>query len=137
MEGYCENMDDGMPRFTLAQANAILPRVIKLTEAAIAELQDAKDRMESEEIFGEEDARQSYEVQAGLILEKWAKEIRKLGIYPKGYFTVDFKSVIPETLLCWTYDETRVCYTHRVWENFKHRRRIDHPELYAYEFSLN
>jgi hypothetical protein len=134
---YNPVLDDGMPRFTLAQANKLLPKVISLTEQAIEDLHEARDRMESEELFNEDDARQSYEVQVGLTLERWAKNVRVLGAYPKGYFTVDFKSVMPDTLFCWTYGEKEIRHTHKLLENFKHRRVIEHPEVYAFSFSLN
>ena len=137
VNGYEHVFDDGMPCFTLEQANALLPKVIKLTEQAIENIQEARDRMESEELFNEDDARQSYDVQVGLTLEKWEKHIRSLGAYPKGYFTVDFKSMLPDTLLCWTFGETKVKHTHKTWENFKRRRTIEHPEVYSFSFSLN
>jgi len=137
MNGYEHLFDDGMPRFTLQQANALLPKIIELTEHAIENLQEARDRMESEELFDEADARQSYEVQMGLTLERWAANVQSLGVYPKGYFTVDFKSSMQDTLLCWTFGETEVRHSHKVWENFKYRRPIEHPELYAFAFSLN
>jgi hypothetical protein len=126
-----------MPRFTLEQANALLPKIIEATERAVEDLEEARDRMESEQIFNEADAQQSYDIQVGLTLERWAKEIIQLGVYPKGYFTVDFKSLIPDTLLCWTYGETTISHTHKVWENFTHRRSIEHPEVYSMAFSLN
>ncbi|NUO83049.1 DUF2203 family protein [candidate division KSB1 bacterium] len=134
---YEHIFDDGMPRFTLEQANALLPKIIKLTEQAIENIQEARERMESEELFNEDDARQGYDVQVGLTLEKWEKHIRNLGAYPKGYFTVDFKSMLPDTLLCWTFGETQVRHTHKTWENFKRRRPIEHPEVYSFTFSLN
>ena len=137
MNEYNPVLDDGMPRLTLAQANKLLPKVITLTEQAIADLHEARERMESEELFNEDDARQSYEVQVGLTLERWAKNVRSLGAYPKGYFTVDFKSVMPDTLFCWTFGEKEIRHAHKVWENFKHRRVIEHPEVYAFSFSLN
>lgn len=137
MKQYDQFTDDGMPRFTLEQANLLLPKLIELTEQVIESLQDAKDRMESEQLFNEEDAQQSYDLQVALTLERWSQQVLKLGAYPKGYFTVDFKSMIPETLLCWTYGETRITHTHKVWENFKHRRPIEHPEVYSFAFSLN
>jgi len=130
-------LDDGMPRFTLAQANVLLPKIISLTEQAIQDLREARERMESEELFNEDDARQSYEVQVGLTLERWAKNVRELGAYPKGYFTVDLKSAMPDTLFCWTLGEKEIHYTHKIWENFKNRRVIEHPEVYAFAFSLN
>ena len=137
MNGYDYAFEDGMPSFTLEQANGILPKIITLTEQTIEELQDARVRMESEEIFNEDDAHHSYDVQVALTLERWATNVRNLGAYPKGYFTVDFKSTLPDTLLCWTYGETEISHTHKVWENFKRRRPIEHPELYSFAFSLN
>ena len=79
MNGYHPVLDDGMPRFTLAQANALLPKIIALTEQAVEDLHEARERMESEELFNEDDARQSYEVQVGLTLERWAQNVRALG----------------------------------------------------------
>ncbi|MDZ7290299.1 MAG: DUF2203 domain-containing protein [candidate division KSB1 bacterium] len=129
--------DDRMQCFTLDQANALLPRIIELTRQALEDLQDARDRMESEQLFNEADAQQSYDIQVALTLERWTEEIMQLGVYPKGFFTVDFKSFLPDTLLCWTYGEQKVSHTHKVWENFKHRRPIEHPEIYSMVFSLN
>ncbi len=137
MKQYDPFTDDGMPAFTLEQANRILPKIIELTKQVIESLEDAKVRMESEQLFNEDDAQQSYDLQVALMLERWSNQIVKLGAYPKGYFTVDFKSMIPETLLCWTYGETQITHTHKIWENFKHRRPIEHPEVYSFEFSLN
>ncbi len=129
--------NDEMPSFTLEQANAVLPKVIVITEQTVEDLDDARVRMESEQLFNESDAQQSYDIQVALTLERWAKEILRLGAYPKGYFTVDFKSFLPDTLLCWTYGESEISHTHKVWENFKHRRQIEHPEVYSMALSLN
>jgi hypothetical protein len=128
---------DNMPTFTLEQANAVLPKIIAVTEQALEDLQDAHVRMESEELFNEADAQHSYDIQVALTLERWSKEIMQIGAYPKGFFTVDFKSFLPDTLLCWTYGEDEISHTHKVWENFKHRRQIEHPEVYSMAFSLN
>jgi hypothetical protein len=137
VNGYNHPNDDGMPRFTLEQANALLPKIIEVTERTVEDLQDARDRMESEQLFNEVDAQQSYDIQVGLTLERWAKEIFQLGAYPKGYFTVDFRSLIPDTLFCWTYGEETVSHTHKVWEDFRSRRPIEHPGVYSMAFSLN
>jgi hypothetical protein len=129
--------NDHLPCFTLEQANALLPKIIAITEQTVNDLEDARERMESEQLFDEIDAQQSYDIQVGLTLEKWSKEIFQLGAYPKGFFTVDFKSFLPDTLLCWTFGEEQISHTHKVWENFKHRRQIEHPEVYSMAFSLN
>jgi hypothetical protein len=129
--------NDDMPFFTLEQANAVLPKIIAKTEQTVEELDDARVRMESEQLFNEADALQSYNIQVALTLERWSKEVIQLGAYPKGFFTVDFKSFLPDTLLCWTFGEHEISHTHKVWENFKHRRQIEHPEVYSMALSLN
>jgi len=37
---------------------------------------------------------------------------------------VDFQSADPELLFCWTYGEDKIAFTHKVWENFSHRRPL-------------
>ncbi len=137
MNEYDGYNNDALPCFTLEQANAILPKIIAVTEQTVEDIEDARERMKSEQLFDESDAQQGYDIQVGLTLEKWSKEIFQLGAYPKGFFTVDFKSFLPETLLCWTLGEEAISHTHKVWENFKHRRQIEHPEVYSMAFSLN
>ena len=129
--------NDDMPHFTLEQANTVVPKVIAVTEQTLGDLQDARVRMESEKLFNETDARQSYDLQVALTLERWSKEIIRLGAYPKGFFTVDFKSFLPDTLLCWTLGEDEITHAHKVWEIFKHRRQIEHPQVYSMALSLN
>ena len=58
------------------------------------------------------------------LLREWSERVTELGAQPKGYFTVDFQSVDPELLYCWTYGEDRISFGHKVWENFTHRRRL-------------
>lgn len=58
-------------------------------------------------------------------LSEWSKQIVEMGASPKGYFTVDFQSLDPELLYCWTYGEERIKFTHKVWENFSHRRPLE------------
>lgn len=128
---------DDMPFFTLEEANAVVPKIIAITEQTVEDLDDARVRMESERLFNEPDAQQSYDLQVALTLERWAKEIVRLGAYPKGYFTVDFKSFLPDILLCWTFGEQAISHTHKIRENFKHRRQIEHPEVYSMALSLN
>jgi hypothetical protein len=37
---------------------------------------------------------------------------------------VDFQSLDPELLYCWTYGEDKIDYVHKVWENFTHRQPL-------------
>ncbi len=129
--------DDGFHVFTLEKANALLPDVIKITEIALDSLEDAKMRMKSEEIDDKVLAQRRFEENTSVILEEWAQEIMALGIYPKGPFTVDFKSRIPGTLFCWTYGEEVITHTHKIFESFKDRVPVRNNVLPGFEDSLN
>ena len=129
--------DDGFHVFTLEEANAVLPDVIKITKIAVDSLADAKMRMKSEEIDDRVLAQRRFEEDTSVILEEWAQEIMALGIYPKGQFTVDFKSRIPDTLFCWTYGEEVITHTHKIFESFKDRVPVRKNVLPGFEDSLN
>ena len=129
--------DDGFRIFSLEEANLVLPDVIKITAIAAESLKDAKMRMKSEEIDDNVRAQRKFEKETSVIFEEWAQEIMALGIYPKGYFTVDFKSPIPDTLFCWTYGEEVISHTHKIFESFKDRSPIRNNVLPGFEDSLN
>ncbi len=129
--------DDGFRIFSLEEANLVLPDVIKITEIAAESLEDAKMRMKSEGIDDNVLAQRRFEEDTSVILEEWTQEIMALGIYPKGYFTVDFKSRIPDTLFCWTYGEEVISHTHKIFETFKDRLPIRKNIIPGFEDSLN
>jgi len=129
--------DDGFRIFSFEEANLVLPDVIKITAIAADSLEDAKMRMKSEKIDDNVRAQRKFEKETSVIFEEWAQEIMALGIYPKGYFTVDFKSPIPDTLFCWTYGEEVISHTHKIFESFKDRLPIRNNVLPGFEDSLN
>ena len=129
--------DDGFRIFSLEEANLVLPDVIKITAIAAESLEDAKMRLKSEEIEDKVLAQRKFEKETSEILKEWAQEIAALGIYPKGYFTVDFKSPIPDTLFCWGYGEEVISHTHKIFESFKDRAPIRNNVLPGFEDSLN
>ena len=129
--------DDGFRIFSFEEANLILPDVIKITAIAADSLEDAKMRMKSDGIDDNVRAQRKFEKETSVIFEAWAQEIMALGVYPKGYFTVDFKSPIPDTLFCWTYGEEVISHTHKIFESFKDRVPIRNNVLPGFEDSLN
>ena len=114
-------MED-FPVFTLEEANYKLPEVIRVTEEAIMRLEVIKEPYERLSLrkynpihnLTEED----------LVRVIWAREIASMGVYPKGYFVVDFQSPTDDTFYCWKYGETEVCHEHKKWETFGDRRPI-------------
>jgi hypothetical protein len=116
------------PVWTLSEANAAVAEVIALTQKAIVEMARL-ERVWQHVPF------QAYDALRGarredLVRADWARNIAALGVQPKGYFIVDFQSVDPDTLLCWSYGETAITHEHKVWETFIDRRLISHPQLF-------
>ncbi len=129
--------DDGFKRFTLEEANALLPEIIAVTEEAVEELSALRSELEAAEARGDEDTRRRKHQAMSQVFESWAQAMVTLGVYPKGYFTVDFKSPIPDTLFCWTYGETAISHSHKVYESFKDRRPIEDTQAFGFEEALN
>jgi len=108
--------------FTLDEANATLPEVIRITEETLARLQAIQEpwsrlslkKFDALHGVAEED----------LIRTVWARCMVELGLQPKGFFTVDFQSPEPDTLYCWTYGEDTVTHEHKTWETFVDRQLI-------------
>jgi hypothetical protein len=119
-------MGDSSARiFSLVEANEVVPRVVECTAEVVHQLDEIRQRYKTP---SEEPGRSVpewvlKEVEEALV--DWSKRVSELGAVPKGYFTVDFQSVDPELLYCWTYGEEKIAFTHRVWENFSHRRPIE------------
>ena len=109
--------------FELAEANALIPQLVDLTADAVYRLEEMR---RSHGIEENQEATLSEEILSGIqeVLAGWAREVLELGGQPKGFFTVDFPSPDPELLYCWTYGEAQITHTHKVWENFSHRRPL-------------
>lgn len=110
--------------FSLAEANELLKQVASVTAEVVRELESIRQRYQIEPGQGSEAMPQPAVKEIEEVLNGWAGAIVELGALPKGYFTVDFQSREPELLYCWTYGEERIEFTHKVWENFTHRRPL-------------
>ncbi len=124
-------------KFTLKEANALLPEIIRITQKTIERLEETRARMEMEVIQSGKEVEKDFHIRVSAILEEWAMQISRLGVLPKGYFTCDFVSPNPEIYFCWTYGEQEIKYMHKVTETFRDRVPIEHPELEGFEISLN
>lgn len=118
--------------FSLAEANSLLKEVAGVTAEVVRELEEIRQRYQIDPGEGSEAMPQPAVEEIEHVLNGWAGAIAELGALPKGYFTVDFQSREPEMLYCWTYGEEKIEFTHKVWENFTHRRPLaqmpDFPE---------
>ncbi len=129
--------DDGFRKFTLAEANDTIGEVIAATEETLRKLELLKQEFNADKTQDPKAAEDRLTKETETILRQWSSRIVALGAYPKGYFTVDFKSHIPDTLLCWTLGEDQICHTHKIYETFKHRAPIKTAPNIGFEDSLN
>ena len=110
--------------FSLAEANELVPLVADLTSQVVHELETIRGDFRTESGEVPETMPDSVLQQVEQALADWSARIVELGALPKGYFTVDFQSLDPELLYCWTYGEEKIDYVHKVWENFTHRQPL-------------
>jgi hypothetical protein len=110
--------------FSLSEANELVPVVADLTADIVRQLDDLRQRYGVDAAKDEPSVPEPVLKEVEDLLRGWSERIAQLGANPKGYFTVDFQSVDPEMLYCWTYGEDKIAYTHKVWENFSHRRPL-------------
>ena len=129
--------DDGFATFTIAEANGLLPKIIVVTKEAVSALQRLKREFEENRPIDAESAQEHMDKETGEVLQNWSGLIIELGVYPKGYFTVDFKTEIPNMLLCWTHGEEEITHAHKIYETFKDRTPIKDEELLGFEESIN
>jgi hypothetical protein len=115
--------------FSLAEANELVPRVVDLTSEVMEHLDSIRQQYDLSSAQAEAQMPETVLKEVEDALTGWSEQIVQMGAFPKGYFTVDFQSLDPELLYCWTYGEERIKFTHKVWENFAHRRPLaDAPD---------
>jgi hypothetical protein len=110
--------------FSLAAANTLVPLVADFTAEAVRQLDSIRQKYNVDFSCQDSSIPEPVLLEVEQTLLRWADRVTELGAYPKGYFTVDFQSVDPELLYCWTLGEETIAYTHRIWENFNHRRPL-------------
>ncbi len=110
--------------FSLAEANELVPVVADLTAQVVHELESIRGDIRTESGETPETLPDSVLQQVEQVRADWSARVTELGALPKGYFTVDFQSLDPELLCCWTYGEDKIDYVHKVWENFTHRQPL-------------
>lgn len=118
-------MKEERPRiFTLAEANEVVPELADFTGEVLRELDVIRQRHGIDGSRKEVSVPEAVLQRVEKLLKSWTERALELGGSPKGYFTVDFQTQDPELLYCWTYGEDEITHTHKVWENFSHRRPI-------------
>lgn len=95
-------------RFTLKEAEAILPVIRKITEEAVGQVNELKAKIEA--VDPPPAHRPYYEQQLNNIVSRWSEKVIKLGCEPKGLWLVDFDN--GEGYYCWRYPEEGLEFYH-------------------------
>jgi len=106
--------------FSLDAANALLPEVRSLTEAAVTETERLATEAQSDRC--DEITRQHLSQRIDAVIARWAADVQALGLEVKGLWLVDFDN--GEGYYCWRYPEERVAHFHGYDEGFAGRMKI-------------
>jgi hypothetical protein len=123
--------------FRIEDANELLPLIAELTRSTIRQLEAAKSGIDLRKIEQGELLDEIQQEEIERVLATWSERVAELGVLPKGFFTCDFQSPNPDTYFCWTYGEESITHTHKIYESYKDRQVLEHPELQGFNFSVN
>jgi hypothetical protein len=107
-------------RFTLEEANALLPTVRQLTADAVHEAESLASRMRKAAPGSEQYVRLDESLNARIA--RWATDIEALGVQVKGLWLVDFDN--GDGYYCWRHPEPSVSHYHGYTEGFDGRMKI-------------
>ena len=94
--------------FSYEEAAALLPDVQRLTDAAVAAIEDLADDASST----------AYQQ----IVSRWAESLMNMGIEVKGLWLVDFDN--GSGYYCWSHPEPSLQYYHGYEEGFRGRVKL-------------
>ena len=118
-------MDENASKmFTLAEANRAVETIAAFTSEVVDLLESVRRRFPTDDVSDPVEVPDETLKDIEAALRRWSERVEETGAHPKGFFTVDFQSPDPELLYCWTWGEARIAFTHKVWENFTHRRPL-------------
>jgi hypothetical protein len=102
--------------FTYEEAAELLPVVLELTSAAVAELEELAAQAEPAET---PEPTAEYEE----VVERWAASITELGIEVKGLWLIDFDC--GSGYYCWKFPEPALQFFHGYEEGFGGRVQLN------------
>lgn len=106
--------------FTLREAQALVPRVREMTDAAVVRAERLSARIEATNP-GED--RMRLETQYNALVRGWASQVQELGCEVKGLWLVDFDSG-DGLYYCWHHPEESLEFFHDYDEGFAGRRPL-------------
>jgi hypothetical protein len=110
-----------MAIFTLKEARALLPRVKEITQGYYTVVEELRESVSDPENAAEV---KRLERRINAELQKWAAEIKELGVEVKGLWLADFDSG-DGYYYCWQLGEDDIEHFHRYETGFAGRRPIE------------
>ncbi len=110
--------------FTIDEARALLPLVIRITADSQREVDRLMNRMEAIK-YGSAEAARQVEVEVQETVDNWHQKLSSLGVHPKGLWLADFD--FGQGYYCWKYPENDLRYCHGYQDGFTGRKEIQ-PE---------
>lgn len=107
--------------FTYDQALATFPRVRRITEAAVRQIEALMNQVKSREEL--ESRRAEIDEACQGIVRAWTEEVTNLGCEVKGPWLVDWDS--GAGYYCWQYPETTLAHFHTYEDGFTGRVPIN------------
>lgn len=113
----------GEPRvFTLAEARALMPLVLKITRAAHQQLEPLRRQLQTA-ITTDSDSGRSAEQAYRRVVQEWIDKLQRLGLTASDLWVVHFDT--GDGHLCWRFPELRLSNFHLYEDCENGRRQVD------------
>ena len=107
-------------KFTLAEAQRLLPRVRALTEQAVETADQLSSTIQRLSMADPRRAATVTELEG--VVAAWSEQVRALGLEVKGLWLVDFDN--GDGYYCWKYPEAAILHYHGYQDGFTGRMKI-------------
>lgn len=108
--------------FTLSEARALMPLIIKITTAAHKKLEPLRRQLRTTIVTDDEAAR-GLEQAYRKVVQDWIDKLQRLGVTASNLWVVHFDT--GDGHLCWRYPELRLASFHLYGDCENGRRSID------------
>ena len=108
--------------FTLSEARALMPLIIKITTAAHKKLEPLRRQLRTTIVTDDEAAR-GLEQAYRKVVQEWIDKLQRLGVTASNLWVVHFDT--GDGHLCWRYPELRLASFHLYGDCENGRRSID------------
>lgn len=114
-------IDQGRRVFSIQEAGAMLPLVLRMTAEAQRKVGALMNRREAIK-YGSADAAKAIEQEIQAVVDLWNQKMRRLGGHPKGVWMADFDN--GKGYFCWKYPESEIRYKHGYHDGYAGRKEI-------------